>query len=198
MLAVLLKSTRFEEILIPTQRRLTEVAPTTNNNTRTTATEQESPRGHPDPSPPNYNNSDSSAPSSAQSTADGKSVLSPFAKEFVPTSFQASSTTTTMNSQQDLAFAMSQVNVQGQNDSFHGLVEELDGSDCILSTVTDMISQVSQDPASLNRCGKVTVDVLKKYLNDDDTLGIVVTLLVEQVNRNVIMNTVFTVYLKLI
>lgn len=81
----------------------------------------------------------------------------------------------------DLAYAMSQVQVQGQNEMFQGFIEELDGSDCILSTVTDMISQVSQDPASLNRCAKATVDVLKKHLNDDDTLGIVVTLLVEQV-----------------
>lgn len=82
----------------------------------------------------------------------------------------------------DLAYAMAQVEVQDQNEQFQSFVEELDGSDCILSTVTDMISQVSQDPASLNRCTKMTVDVLKKHSVDECTLGIVVTLMFEQVS----------------
>ncbi|ODN04764.1 Polyadenylate-binding protein-interacting protein 1 [Orchesella cincta] len=193
VLAVLLKSTRFEEILIPAQRRITDFSPTgaaqvtsaSVNPQRTTGLEQEtSTSGSGATVTPTPSNKSSTPQSNEDSDTSKKTGFSPFAKEFVPMSFQQRNN---MNPQQetvDLAYAMSQVHVQGQNESFQGLVEELDGSDCILSTVTDMISQVTKDPASLNRCAKGVVDVLKKHLNDEDTLGIVVTLLVEQMISN--------------
>ncbi|CAL8109911.1 unnamed protein product [Orchesella dallaii] len=198
VLAVLLKSTRFEEILIPTQRRIPDFSPTvtttptvtstSGNPQRTTGLEQEistSGSGANSTATPTNKSSTPEPNASSESDASAKPAFSPFAKEFVPKmSFQQRGNMNPPQETVDLAYAMSQVHVQGQNESFHGLVEELDGSDCILSTVTDMISQVTKDPASLNRCAKGTVDVLKKHLNDEDTLGIVVTLLVEQMISN--------------
>lgn len=177
VLAVLLKSPIFEEILIPPQRRLNDIAPPNPGNNYRSA-EPDIIRGtQPASGASNHLNS--------HKVDQANSSLSPYAKEFVPSGLQPTPAMTSQQESNDLAYAMSQVQVQGQNDSFQGLMEELDGSDCILSTVTDMISQVSQDPASLNRCSKVTVDVLKKHLhNDETTLGIVVTLLVEQVSNS--------------
>lgn len=57
-----------------------------------------------------------------------------------------------------------------------------DNMECILSTVTEAITDLTLHPANFSRSAKTITEVLKNYLNDTDTLQVVVTLLVEQVS----------------
>lgn len=185
VLAVLLKSSRFDEVVISTQRRLAEMTQNINSQSRGYQQDVNNSGGNIPSSPTGmvHNNATTPAAQSPfsrvqQQSPDKRLTLSPYAKEFVPTSFQSQPD---QKESVDLSYAMSQIQFQDTNDSFQGFGDDLEVSDCILSTVTDMISQVSRDPPSLNRCIKSTVDVLKKCLNLEDTLGIIVTLLTEQV-----------------
>jgi hypothetical protein len=121
------------------------------------------------------------------------SVLSPLAKEFQPT-LMPPQTQTAMgfsyySQEEALAEALTQIQMMGNPNEFseggYSGQSSLndDNTDCILTVVTDSINEMSTHPANFNRCAKGISEVLKNYMVDAETLGVVVTLLIEQVQE---------------
>jgi len=154
-------------------------------------------------------NSESRSPSSGHSQQrfsasnplvhERKIMLSPDAKEFCP-SKPPQTNTGMMNFQGESELAQAVAQIQMLNHSQSNSVDypqspysnqsgnESDSNEnlehTLLSKVTDAIADLTLHPANFNRCAKTITEVLRNYLRDTDTLGVVVTLLVEQVTRS--------------
>ncbi|CAG7823503.1 unnamed protein product [Allacma fusca] len=139
------------------------------------------------------NNYHHSGPNNTSRSADGNSALSPLAREFVPRvpQYQQQQQPQGRRSQRGYDQDPSHWEYDAQNmrgpkeddlylNQFDHPSDFDADADCVLGTVTDTINQLAMNPADFQRCCLKTTQVLKTYLNDPDTLGVVVTLIFEQ------------------
>jgi len=125
-----------------------------------------------------------------------KTTLSPFAKEFQPTMAPRTQCHVPppcpdlgMNYSQDeanLAEALAQIQMMTPTEFADGPYSgqsslNEDNADCVLTVVTDSINEMTHNPANFQRCAKAIHEVLKNHVTDTETLGVVVTLIIEQV-----------------